>query len=138
MGGSGRSLAFLVAVAAVAAAASALTATSVPIVSRLLYFAIVVGISEEIAFRGLLQSLLNRAFGRRWLWRGVSFGPGLVIAALLFGLAHAIVGSGFRLQAVLFTTVLGLTLGYIREQDGSVLAPAILHGLADLPRAFFG
>ncbi len=137
-GGNARSLVVLVAVAAVAAAVSAATATSVPIISRLLYFAIVVGISEEIAFRGLLQSLLNRAFGRPWQWRGVSFGPGLVIAALLFGLAHTIVGSGFRLQAALFTTILGLTLGYIREKDGSVLAPAILHGLADLPRAFFG
>ena len=135
-GGSG-SLVALVSVAAVATALSALTATSLPIVSRVLYYALVVGIGEEVAFRGLLQSLLNRAFGRPWQWRGVSFGPGLLIAALLFGLAHTIVGSGFRLQVALFTTIFGLTLGYLREKDGSVLAPAILHGLAGLPRAFF-
>jgi membrane protease YdiL (CAAX protease family) len=137
-GGSAGSTLAVVGLLALAAAGSVLTATSAPFVSRLLYYGLIVGFSEEIVFRGLLQSLLNRAFGRPWQWRGVRFGPGLLIAALLFGFAHPIVGSGFRLPLALFTTALGLIFGYLREKDGSVLAPAFLHGLADLPLVFFG
>ena len=121
-----------------AAAVTALIAPTIPIVSRILYYGIVVGFSEEIAFRGFLQSCLNRAFGRPWQWHGVRFGPALPIVALLFGLAHAIVGSGFPVPLAIFTMTLGLTFGFIREKTGSVLAAAFLHGLADLPLAFFG
>ena len=46
-------------------------------------------------------------------------------------------GGFAELPLALFTTALGLIFGYLREKDGSVLAPAFLHGLADLPLAFF-
>ena len=135
-GGTGRSLAALVMLATGATALSALTASSAPFVSRLLYYTLVVGISEEVVFRGLIQSLLNRAFGRTWTWRGVRFWPGAIIAAVLFGLAHPIVATGFSLPLALYSASLGLM--FLREKDGSVLAPAMAHGLVDAPRAFLG
>ncbi len=46
--------------------------------------------------------------------------------------------TGFRASdmASLFTLVLGLTLGFIREKDGSILGPALLHAMLDMPLVF--
>lgn len=59
------------------------------IVSTVVWQFVFSGFGEEIFLRGYVQSRLNQAFGRPWMWFGVPCGPGLIIASLLFGLLHA-------------------------------------------------
>lgn len=66
----------------------------------------------------------------------VKFGWGVFLAALLFGLIHALVNMPPTWPWALFTLIMGLTLGFIREKDGSILAPAILHLMLDFPLVF--
>ncbi len=94
------------------------------------------GIGEEVFFRGYVQSRLNEAFGRPWRVLGVRFGMGLVIAAMLFGLIHAMntvdyFAGSYRFAWWHALTTMVMPYGLLREKTGSVAAPAILHGLID-------
>ncbi|BBX73434.1 CPBP family intramembrane metalloprotease [Mycobacterium shinjukuense] len=96
-------------------------------------------IPEELAFRGVLQGALNRAWG----FRGVA-----VAGSLLFGLWHVatslgltsnnvgftrLFGGGFVgmctgvAVAVLATGVAGFVFSWLRRRSGSLLAPIALH-----------
>ncbi len=110
----------------------------------LVYIFLFVGPVEELIFRGYLQSRLNEAFGRPHRFFGVSWGAGLVIASLLFGLWHMLMGfNPFYDSYSLFlpwgieTFVTGLTLGFIREKTNGLVAPALLHALIDVPLMIF-
>jgi uncharacterized protein len=94
------------------------------------------GPGEEILFRGYIQSRLNGAFGRPWSHRGVEFGWGLPITAALFGVFHVLnlpqlYAGQVDLQwgAGVATAAWGLFFGYLREWSGSVVAPALVHGV---------
>jgi membrane protease YdiL (CAAX protease family) len=100
------------------------------------YFA---GFGEEILFRGYFQSRLNQDFGRPWTVKGVSFGPGLLITAALFGVLHLLTHfnplmGGFELDLLAGTTSFfaGLLFGLLREKTGTVLSASVGHGLLDL------
>jgi hypothetical protein len=86
----------------------------------LLLLAAVVGISEEILFRGVAQPWLVGALGEI---------GGLLAASLLFGLAHAITPT----YAVL-AGLAGLYLGICPRLLGgyNLYIPALSHGLYDL------
>jgi membrane protease YdiL (CAAX protease family) len=96
-------------------------------------------IPEELAFRGVLQGALHRAWG----FRGVA-----VAGSLLFGLWHIatslgltssnvglsrLFGSGLAgvlagvTLAVLATGVAGFVFSWLRRRSGSLLAPIALH-----------
>lgn len=98
-------------------------------------YAFFVGFGEEIMYRGFVQSRLNQAFGRPFVFLGVPWGWGLVLTSLLFGFTHvlnvdAATGQiGWFWGWGLWTIFGGLTFGYVRERTGNVLAPALLHGL---------
>ena len=109
----------------------------VPQISKAMYYLFIVGLGEELLFRGYMQSAFNRYFGKPFRIGNVSFGWGLILAAILFGLMHALVVSPPLWPWALFTFALGLTFGFIREKDGSILAPVLLHGLSDMPLVFF-
>lgn len=96
------------------------------------------GFGEEFVWRGYVQSRLNQAFGRPYHWFGIQFGPGLLIASLLFGLTHAFntfdpVAGHYELAWgwALWTAFAGLFFGILREKTGSLVAPGIAHGLPD-------
>lgn len=110
----------------------------VPRISKILYFIFIVGLGEELLFRGYLQSSFNRYFGKSFHIGNVSFGWGLLLSALLFGMMHALVVVPPAWPWALFTFVIGLTLGYIREKDGSILAAVLLHAMLDMPLVFMG
>jgi len=109
----------------------------VPVISKILYYLFIVGLGEELLFRGYMQSAFNRYFGKPFSIGNVKFGWGLFLSALLFGLMHALVVAPPLWPWALFTFVIGLTLGYIREKDGSILSAVLLHALFDMPLVFF-
>jgi membrane protease YdiL (CAAX protease family) len=109
----------------------------VPVISKILYYIFIVGLGEELLFRGYIQSSLNRYFGKPFSIGNVTFGWGLFGTALLFGMMHALVVAPPLWPWALFTLVLGLILGFIREKDGSILSAVLLHAMLDMPLVFF-
>lgn len=111
---------------------------SVALLALLTY--LMVGVGEEILYRGFIQSRLNQAFGRPYRFYGVAWGWGVILTALVFGLTHTglvrlifwpLVGGDlvFTWPWGLWTFCGGLVFGFVREKTGGVLAPSILHGL---------
>jgi membrane protease YdiL (CAAX protease family) len=101
-----------------------------------LNYAVFVGFGEEILYRGYMQSRLNEVFGRPFRFFGVSFGWGALITSVLFGLMHVgiirwILGINYDVTWAwgLWTIFGGLVFSFVREKTGSILAPALLHGL---------
>jgi membrane protease YdiL (CAAX protease family) len=92
---------------------------------------IVASVSEEMLFRGFLQSFLGplRAHGFRFLGRRVSL-P-VTVAAIGFGLIHlGLLGSAPRpmvATVVVTATILGFVAGYYREKTGSVVPAIVAH-----------
>lgn len=85
----------------------------------LFIMATVVGVSEEILFRGVLQPWMENSWGLT---------IGLIGSSLLFGLVHAVT----PLYVVLATSVgiyLGLFLDYADERN--LLIPIIIHSVYD-------
>jgi len=104
--------------------------------SAAVFYVVFLGLGEEVLFRGYIQSTLNRAHGRPWCYRGVRFGWGLPVAALLFGAFHVLnlpqlyageLQLAWSVGAV--AVIWGLFFGYLREWGGSVVAPALVHGV---------
>ena len=75
------------------------------------------GLGEELLFRGLLQQSLVGYVG---VW------PAVLIAALVFGLAHPI-----SKTYVVTATTIGVYLGWLLVATGNLLVPIIAHGLYD-------
>ncbi len=108
------------------------------IISTVIWQFVFSGFGEEFIYRGYFQSRLNQAFGHPIRLFGIPFGAGLVIASLLFGLLHVLnsydpaLGFSSLAWGELWGNLLaGLFFGVIREKSGSILAPAIAHGLPD-------
>ncbi len=78
---------------------------------------LIAGFSEELLFRGLIQAALTN-------WLGLT--AGLVIASLLFGLAHIITPTYAVLAALI-----GAYLGWVWIATGNLLAPIVAHALYD-------
>jgi uncharacterized protein len=74
------------------------------------------GMMEELMFRAILLRILGRAFGLRW---------GLVISAVLFGVAH--LSHGNWLAAVEITINAGLTMGLVYMATGRLWMAIGLH-----------
>ncbi len=96
------------------------------------------GFGEETLFRGYFQSRINSEFGRPYAFRGVHFGPGIIIASVLFGITHVL--NPFDPLAGTFTLAWGwgimtfcsgLFFGFIRERTNDLIGPGIAHGLPD-------
>jgi membrane protease YdiL (CAAX protease family) len=80
--------------------------------------AVAAGVGEEVLFRGLIQGGL-----------AIRFGPlvSLLIASLIFGLAHAV-----SLTYLIFAALLGLYLGWVFQATGNLVAPIVAHATYDL------
>lgn len=115
-------------------------------ISALVFYLLFVGLGEELLFRGYIQSRLNAAWGKPFLFFGVNWGWGIVIASVLFGLMHVLNLTGLILGDWqmqwwwgLWTIFGGLVLGFVREKTGSITASTILHGLPQaIASAFLG
>jgi membrane protease YdiL (CAAX protease family) len=92
---------------------------------------IIVGLSEETMFRGLIQTyLMENLEGEINLARH-RFHIGTVIAAIFWGGFHIINALNMPLSAALFTVVIttpvGLLMGYAYQMTGSLLTTILVH-----------
>lgn len=83
--------------------------------------AILAGLGEEMLFRGVLQEWVAR-----WVAGPSGAWIGLAVAAVLFGLAHAITPS-----YVVLAGLMGLYLGWVWIASGNLLAPIVTHAVYD-------
>ncbi|MGB5208943.1 MAG: CPBP family intramembrane glutamic endopeptidase [Gammaproteobacteria bacterium] len=111
-----------------------------PMLGRVILVLVFVGLLEEVFFRGYVQTRLNESLGKPLRYRGVSFGAGLLITAVIFGLMHPLTASADTTPWAwaLWTTTVGVILGYLREKTGAAVTPAIVHGVILLPGVLFG
>ena len=92
----------------------------------------IVPLSEELLFRGVVQTGLNRSL--RGSWRGVR--TGTLAAALLFGLMHGLNAFTSTSPAVVLAGAalaggFGLIAGLLYQRTNNLWAAVVLHGLAN-------
>jgi membrane protease YdiL (CAAX protease family) len=104
-------------------------------IAAFLYFLVFVGFSEEMLYRGYIETRLNEVFPRPYRFFDIDWGLGTMISALIFGLSHVgliawLIGETNALSWAwgFWTFCGGLVFSYVRQKTGSILAPAILHG----------
>jgi membrane protease YdiL (CAAX protease family) len=92
---------------------------------------VVVGLSEETMFRGLIQTYLMRNLTGHVELVGHSLHVGAVVAAVIWGLFHfiniLIMPAGPVVFTVMLTIVAGLLMGYAYQETGSLLTTVIVH-----------
>ncbi len=98
-----------------------------------LYFVIGSPIQEEIIFRGLIQSILERRWMITFSVFGTSLSGAVIYTAALFGIIHLGAGAVVAAGAI----VLGLVAGELRRRSGSLLPAVILHALFNAADAFW-
>jgi uncharacterized protein len=90
------------------------------------------GLTEELAFRGVLMALIDRAFLGRMRVLGADLGWSAVATSLLFGLWHGLdVSAHFTISLdvapMIIPTAGGFVLAWCRARSGSLLLPVIAH-----------
>lgn len=103
----------------------------------LFFESVIVGISEELVFRGLAYGILHSNFGRKVKLIGFSLSSAGILSAIIFALAHI----GFQISPFAITTfapmqvlvafVLGIFYAVVREKTGSLLGPILAHNISD-------
>ena len=81
----------------------------------ILTLAVLAPLLEEVLFRGAIQGMLMRFFGRPW--------PAIIVAALIFGVFH------MNPVQIVYATLLGIILGWIYYRTGSLLSVIVGHVL---------
>jgi membrane protease YdiL (CAAX protease family) len=94
---------------------------------------LVVGLPEELLFRGFLLKKLEARFPPRRRILGGGVGLALVLSALAFALIHLPKEGDPRALATFFP---GLVFGWMRSATGSILASTITHGSANILARF--
>jgi membrane protease YdiL (CAAX protease family) len=98
-----------------------------------LYFIIGSPIQEEIIFRGLIQSMLERRWMITFSVLGASLSGAVAFTAALFGIIHLEVGAAVTIGAM----VLGLVAGELRQRSASLLPAIVVHALFNAVDAFW-
>jgi membrane protease YdiL (CAAX protease family) len=92
---------------------------------------IVVGLSEETMFRGLIQTYLMKNLEGSVIVVGHELHVGTVIAGIFWGIFHLINVLCMPLSSALFTVVvtvpIGLVMGYAYQRTGSLFTTVIVH-----------
>lgn len=99
-----------------------------------LYQLLLVSLPEEFYFRGYFQSTIDRAFPRRWRFLGVDVGPGWIVTAAAFAVAHTIVAYQWWHFGIFFPALL---FGYLRLRTGSITAPILFHAASNILMDWF-
>lgn len=106
------------------------------VIMLLLFQGFFVAISEEFAFRGLIQTGLAGAMHGRLRLGSRSIGTATILAAVLFGLFHAPALTRQSLVVteteVLIGFFAGLVSGYVYEKTDNIWGAVIFHGTYNL------
>ena len=102
----------------------------------LFFESIIVGISEEIVFRGLVFGTLSPYFSKK-VKMGFSISYAGIISAIFFAIAH--IGfqffpfaiTAFAPMQIFIAFALGIFYAVLREQTGSLLGPILAHNISD-------
>jgi len=98
-------------------------------VAAVLFHIFVAALPEETFYRGFIQELFNRDFGKKWKIFGIAFGPSIFLTSILFALGHyIIVPHPFRL-AVFFPSLL---FGLLKERYENITLPFLFHAVANI------
>ncbi len=98
-----------------------------------LYFLVGSSIQEEIIFRGLIQTILERRRMTTFSACGDSISGAVAFTATLFGFIHLEAGALVAIGAI----VLGLVAGELRRRSGSLLPAIMIHVLFNAADAFW-
>lgn len=91
---------------------------------------LLIGLPEELLFRGIVQNFLEKTIGRADV--------ALVIASVIFGASHLNNGPRPDWRYFLLASLAGLFYGNAYQRTRGLVAPAIVHTLVDAVwRAFF-
>ncbi len=104
-------------------------ALSTRLLTTFIWQILVGGFSEELLFRGYIQSTVNREYGTNWRIKGVNFGPGLLVSSTLYGLSRALITMNFGWGVYAFT--LGIFYGLIREASGDIIGSGSANAIID-------
>jgi sodium transport system permease protein len=101
-----------------------------PQLLRLLTFAAIPAVCEELFFRGFLLSALQgsakAARTPRTMWWTC-----LLVTSFLFAVFHVIVDQALTLERFPATFLLGMVLGWIRLTTGSVIPGIVMHAVSN-------
>jgi membrane protease YdiL (CAAX protease family) len=104
----------------------------------LLFEATIVGVAEELFFRGLVYGILINYFGEKITIKSFSISQAGIITAVLFAFAHTGIHiypfTNFHIEPMQFLMALLLGIFYtvIFEKTGSLLGPILAHNIADV------
>ena len=98
-----------------------------------LYFIIGSPIQEEIIFRGLIQSMLERQWMITFSVLGASLSGAVAFTSALFGIIHLEAGAGVAIGAM----VIGLVAGELRRRSASLLPAIVVHALFNAADVFW-
>jgi membrane protease YdiL (CAAX protease family) len=90
---------------------------------------LVVGLPEELFFRGFLLHKLEQRFPPRRRILGGGIGLALVLSAAAFAVIHLPREADPRALATFFP---GLVFGWMRSATGSILASTVTHGCSNI------
>jgi membrane protease YdiL (CAAX protease family) len=102
------------------------------------FLLIMPGLAEELVFRGVYQSSLNRVFGKPWRLANAEFGWGLIVSTVLFAGSNGLVAVDPQLHArivphaAIAPFMMSLVSGWIRERTDSVWPSVFGHNLSNI------
>jgi len=102
------------------------------------FLLIMPGLAEELVFRGVYQSLLNRVFGTPWRLAKANFGWAIIITSILFAASNGLVtvdnqlNAHLGLHAAIAPFLMSLVSGWIRERTDSVWPSVVGHNLSNI------
>jgi membrane protease YdiL (CAAX protease family) len=107
--------------------------TTASVIGNMVFQWIIVGVSEETLFRGLIQTYLMDNLEGFVNILGHNLHIGTVIGAVIWGAFHFINILVMPWEPVLFyvilTTIIGLPMGYAYQETGSLLTTVIVHNM---------
>jgi hypothetical protein len=103
----------------------------------LLFQATLPGIAEELVYRGILLTILNKIFPPRWILFKAKYGWGAILTSLLFGLVHGFyVDAAWSVHFITITIIRvaidGFFLALVKERTRSIVPPIIIHNVLNL------